>query len=255
MHHNMQHIGPYTLHKTLATGTFGTIFLAQHERSPEHVVLKTLKMSSNVRLGRDLFPLGDRLRELSHPALLPTLASDFTHEPPYVVTAHAPGGTLEQRIAQASHGGLPLDDAMTIIHAIASALTYLHQQQIIHRGVQPSCILFDQQGQVSLAGMDLAVSTKSPFLSRVRTACYSAPEQEEGEASEPSDQYSLGVIAYELVLGTPPDQQSPAHLMRALERKEISSAVGRALLRATAEAPEQRWPSVAELVSRLRDHK
>jgi len=254
-----QVIGRYRLHKQLTTGTFGTLYLAEQEDSGTQVVLKVVSVPQGLRLRYDVFALGAYLLDLHHPSLLPTLEVNLDGVPPYVVTAFAAGGSLAQRIQRKASQPFPLSEAFAIIVQVGGALTYLHQQSIIHRGIQPVSIVFDSAGKALLTGFDLAMPTPLSGHTlqshQIGATHYMAPEQSEGSISEKSDQYALGAIAYELCTARrlkdagslvssqqrprPPRQFNPA----------LSAQADRAILRAISAHPNLRYDTVEAFIA------
>ena len=254
-------IGRYRLQKQLTKGTFGTLYLAEHQDTATLVVLKVLSAPQGLRLRYEVFSLGARLVALHNPAILPTLEVNLDGVLPYVVTALAAGGSLAQRIQHNTPYALPLPEAFAIIAQIGQALVYLHQQHIIHRGVQPASIVFDQIGKALLTGFDLAMLTPTSGHNlqshQIGATHYMAPEQSKGSISEKSDQYALGCIAYELCTGRrlkdagslassqqrprPPRQLNPALPIQA----------DRAILRAVSANPDLRYDTVEAFVAAL----
>src|SRR5581483_730430 len=149
------------------------------------------------------------------PSILPILNVRLDNIPPYIVSAYADGGSLQNRIHRHAPHALPLKEAISIVTQIGEALFYLHQHNIIHRAVQPTSILFDNTDKALLTGLDLAIMAFSikHFLPlnpmAVGAINYMAPEQFRGLANEKSDQYALGCIAYELCTGRLPYKEPP----------------------------------------------
>jgi serine/threonine protein kinase len=255
-------IGGYRLHKQLTTGTFGTLYLAEQQNTATSVVLKVLSVPQGLRLRYEVFSLGTRLLDLHHPAILPTLEVNLDGIPPYVVTALAAGGSLAQRIQQSTPHALPLPETFAIITRVGQALAYLHQQHVIHRGVQPASIVFDQAGKALLTGFDLAMlaptSGHNLQSHQIGATHYMAPEQSKGSISEKSDQYALGCIAYELCTGRRLKEASSLasfQQQRPSPPRQFNSALpiqaDRAILRAVATNPDLRYDTVEAFVVAL----
>src|SRR5207302_7022778 len=132
--------------RSLTTGTFGALYLAEIQETGTLVVLKVVSVPEGLRLHHDIFSLGESLISLRHPSILPTLDVYLNDPTPYIVSAYVEGGSLQERIHRYEQTALPLQEAINIITQIGQALLYLHQQSIIHRGVQPASILFDNVG-------------------------------------------------------------------------------------------------------------
>src|SRR5689334_8801342 len=122
----------YSLERELGHGGMATVYLALDRKLQRQVAIKVLRPELAASLGADRF-----LREiqisarLSHPHILPLhdsgeIAGHLFYAMPYVE-----GESLRQRLDR--EGQLPLDDALGIVQAVGSALTYAHQQGVVHR--------------------------------------------------------------------------------------------------------------------------
>jgi hypothetical protein len=203
---NGKELGSYRLSKLLMRGRFGDLYLAEHRVLEGQVIMKILPIEAagNEGLG-SLFALDERtLVSLSHPYLLPVIEVQKEGTVSYVVLPYVPGGSLRDRIRERNLKPFSLQDGVTIISQIGQALAYLHEQHIVHRGLQPESVLFSAQGEAILGGLDLAIEANGCIPSSIGTAAYRAPEQFEGQISTSSDQYALGCIAYELFAGRHP---------------------------------------------------
>ncbi len=259
-----QVIGRYRLQKQLTTGTFGTLYLAESQDTRTLVVLKVVSIPEGLRLRYDVFPLGKHLVDLYHPFILQTLDVNLDGRPPYVVTAFAAGGSLAQRIQQNALHAFPFPEALTIITQVGQALAYLHQQHIIHRGVQPASIMFDSTGNALLTGFDLAMlaPTSGHTLQshQIGATHYMAPEQFSGMISEKSDQYALGCIAYELYTGHRFKQATAQSISQQRFRSSLaprqfnpalSIQIDKAIIRAVSLNSDHRYATVEAFVTAL----
>jgi hypothetical protein len=151
---------------------------------------------------------------------------------------------------------------------IASALDHAHAQGVLHRDVTPANILFDAHGRLFLCDFGLAKHAQGPSeLTRagmvIGTPLYMSPEQGAARAlGPPSDQYSLGVIAYRLLAGKVPfSADSPIALLHktlfepppppSSWNPTLPPAVDDVLARVLAKSPEERYESCAAFVAAL----
>ena len=125
----------------------------------------------------------------------------------YLVMEYLEGKNLEE-ILQAT-GPLPTSAATMITARVADALHYSHQREIIHRDVKPSNVFVTPRGEVKLTDFGIAYTPQKPTLTQkgmaIGTPAYMSPEQIKGQRPDHrSDIFSLGIVLYELVTGSPP---------------------------------------------------
>jgi tRNA A-37 threonylcarbamoyl transferase component Bud32 len=162
---------------------------------------------------------------------------------------------------------MPHADMLRIVEAVGSALDYAHGRGVIHRDVKPSNIMLERDGRTILTDFGLALRLSEGTIGDTfGSPHYISPEQARNSASAvpQSDLYSLGVVAYELLVGvTPFDDPSatalamqhillPVPSPRALN-PALSEGVEWVLLKVLAKAPEERYSSGASFVAALRD--
>ncbi|WP_457630654.1 serine/threonine-protein kinase [Oceanithermus sp.] len=157
---------------------------------------------------------------LRHPNLLRGYAGKPFGDRAFVALEYMPGGTLENLIRNGHR--FSTEEALSYIGQLASALIYLHGRGIIHQDVKPSNVfLADKVVKLGDFGVARTKDNHKPF-ERAGSPFYMAPELFRGQAASPaSDAYSLGVLAYELLLGRRPfygdsfDALMAAHLTQA----------------------------------------
>ena len=177
-------------------------------------------------------------------------------QPPYLVMELVDGPSLETVLAGGS-----LDDSRTmdIVAQAAAGLQAAHAAGMIHRDIKPPNLLLAPGGTVKITDFGIAHTIGSAPLTAsgelVGTPGYLAPERAMGERATPaSDLYSLGMLAYECLAGTPPFRGTPlevalAHRDRPLPPLPPSVAVGVAALvmRLAAKDPARRLSDAAEV--------
>ena len=182
----------------------------------------------------------------------------------YIVTELLGGGTLSDKLGTP----LPVAETVKLLEPIADALDYAHSQGVVHRDVKPSNVLLTDRGAPVLSDFGLAKMMESSSRltatgSVMGTPQYMSPEQCAGEeAGAPSDLYSLGVMAYEMLCGTVPyDAPTPmavimAHLQKPLPlprsmNPALSEGVEAILLKALAKSPADRYESAQAFIAAL----
>ena len=261
-------IGNYCIEQVIASGSFGTVYLARHLHLKQRTVV--IKILHAVHLGsneeREQFlqeaEILETLKGLAN--ILPLLDVGIDGNVPYMIAEYAQQGSLRMLIRQRGLP-LPLPEVLTIIAQVGQGLQNAHDQGIVHRDLKPENILFNAKGEVLLAdfGISTVLSTASVKYTQVAgTPAYMAPEQFRGEICKESDQYALACIAYELLTGcklfkapdflsmgflhateppTPPRQHNP----------QIPRSVEYALLKALSKQRTERYPSVSAFVTVL----
>jgi len=143
------------------------------------------------------------------------------------------------------------------LHQLANALQNLHNKRIIHRDVKPENMFLTADNQIMLGELGIAiVAPRSPDerVESAGSAGYMAPEQFAGKPCYASDQYALGMVAYEWLVGERPFQGTSMHIAMqqmfssppSLREKvpSISPAREVVVLKALAKDPNERYPSV-----------
>ncbi len=261
-------IGNYRITSEIASGSFGSVFLAHHVYLKQRIAV--IKLLHAVHLGseeeKEQFLQEAQILEMlkGMPHILPLLDVGIDENTPYLITEYAELGSLRQRLMKRG-GGLPVQDALTIITQVGEGLQNAHNQNIVHRDLKPENILFNAKNEALLAdfGISTVLSTTSIKLTAILgTPAYMAPEQFRGEVSKESDQYALGCIAYELLTGKKPFNAQDFVAMGFLHTSEkptpprqynqqIPSGIEYAILRAMSKQRSDRFARVEDFVRTL----
>jgi eukaryotic-like serine/threonine-protein kinase len=258
-----QQLGNYHLIRLLGEGSFSEVYLGEHIYSGSEVAIKILQAQVK---GADLPSFlneAQTIARLNHPNIIQVLEFGVQGDVPFLVMTYAPHGTLRQRHVRGSI--LSLTQTIVYMRQIASALQHAHDQKLIHRDVKPENILVGHNGEILLGDFGVALLAQTTLLADSRqvagTAAYMAPEQLQGKPRTASDQYALGVLAYEWLCGERPFQGSFTELagqhMFALppplreKIPAISPDVEQVVLTALAKDPSQRFASVQAFAKAL----
>ena len=207
--------GKIRLIRKLGQGRTSVVYLAEDADLGRRVALKALRPS----YARDAKAVERFKREARamaacpHPSIVPVHSVGETDAGvPYFIMEHIEGETLRQRLDRKSK--LPLHQVARIVTGVAGGLTRAHELGLVHRDVKPSDILIEQSsGRILVTDFGLAkiVSRSEPLATLTRTGEvmgtpeYLSPEQaESGSVDARSDQYSLAVMAFEMIAGRLP---------------------------------------------------
>jgi serine/threonine protein kinase len=252
-------LGHYRLIEEVGRGGMATVCRAIDTRSNTEVAIKVLSptISGDNRFVRRFKREGSLLAGLKHPNIVPILGYGDSKGMAYMVMPFIKGDSLQDRLER---GKISKKERERWITQIADALMFAHKQGIIHRDVKPSNVMIDKSGNALLTDFGLArevegsnTLTGSMLLG---TPAYMAPEQGRGDPVDArSDQYSFGVILYQLLTGKLPfEADSPMgtvlkHIQEPVPRptryvSDMSPALERVILKCLAKDPEYRYPSV-----------
>jgi tetratricopeptide (TPR) repeat protein/tRNA A-37 threonylcarbamoyl transferase component Bud32 len=265
---NGENVGAYRIVEKLGQGGMATVYRAYHPALDRYVAIKVMHPAFTedpnflARFQRE----ARIVAKLDHPHIVPIYDYAEHHGQPYLVMRFIEGETLKARMQR---GLLEWREVLCIAQAVGDALTYAHGQGVLHRDIKPSNVILTPEGSVYLTDFGLARMAQAgeSTLSRdmmVGTPQYISPEQAKGvkELDARTDVYSLGVVLYELLVGQPPfTADTPYaiihdHIFAPLPlpgelNPDLSEPVQRVLLRALAKEPDDRFQSVAELVTAL----
>jgi serine/threonine-protein kinase len=259
----------YRIEGEVGSGGMATVYLAHDLKHDRKVAVKVLRPEVGNQVGVDRFLREIRIAAtLSHPNILPLFDSGEADGLLYYVTPYIEGRSLADRLE--AEGTLPVEEAVTTIREVGDALARAHGEGVVHRDIKPQNILFEF-GHVRVADFGLARALDVAGGDRltqtgiaVGTPHYMSPEQLEGASSEDarSDVYSLGCLAYELLVGAPPFTGPTAqavvagHLTKPVppvreHRPEVPLGLEAAVQRALAKEPDQRFQTVTEMTEAL----
>jgi serine/threonine protein kinase len=235
------------------------VFKAMSARGDETVAIKfyPLEISRNRALMERLRSSIQSVSQLKDPNILPILNFNVHAGRPYVVMPFMESGSLQNRI---DFGALQAMNAEVVIGGLTSALEAAHSKGIIHGNLKPSKILFDEEGNIQLDGLAESALRRSRAyrvnVSQDDSFDYRAPEVKAGGDVTPlADQYSLGLIALQMLTSLPIEVASTAlDMIRRQGRDQITrpspfvldlpKRMIAVLMQALSGDPSQRFPTV-----------
>ena len=206
----------YVIKEELGRGAFGVVYLAHDSVTDISVAIKTIpeevaREKSEIDEIRVNFKL---IHKVSHPhiASVHNLEFDESTGRYFLIMEYVKGDSLKDHRKSYPGRKIPFEKAVEIISQIAEALDYAHKQSIIHRDVKPENIKIDSHGVIKVLDFGLASEIRSSMgrMSKMvfdtsGTRPYMSPEQMMGKYQDAaSDNYSLGVVFYEMVSGRVP---------------------------------------------------
>ncbi len=280
--------GRFTIEALLGEGGMGTVYRAVDTRLERRVALKLLRIDARVAPDDRTSGAERLLREaraaaaLEHPNAIGIHEVGEIGDTPYIAMELVVGRTLRAYVGDAS---VPLASRVEWLTDVARALSAAHRRGLVHRDIKPDNVMVREDGKVKVLDFGIASLPRAGATS-IRSAVggadappwymtlarstlagtprYMAPEQLRGEAVDGrADQFAWGVMAYELLSGSPPWRGSnvsltvladvlendPAPLRSVAPR--VSPALERVVHRTLAKAVEDRFASMDALVAAL----
>jgi len=206
----------YTILRTLGAGGMGEVYLVQHPRLPRYDALKVLGATVSCDDEyRQRFNLeADMVATLWHPHIVTIYDRGEFEGQLWIAMEYVEGTDASHLLADWYPDGMPPEEVVRVITAVADALDYAHSRKLLHRDVKPANILLgfpdSDDERVMLADFGIArwigqASGLTGTNMTVGTVAYAAPEQLKGEDIDGhADQYALAATAYHLLTGAPP---------------------------------------------------
>jgi serine/threonine protein kinase len=259
-------LGNYQLVRLLGQGGFADVYLGEHIHLKSLAAIKVLYTRLTDELRENFLNEARILARLTHPHIIHTLEFGLeANGVPFLVMDYASQGTIRQR--HPSGIRVPLATVVEYVRQVADGLQYAHDQKLIHRDLKPDNLLIGANSELLLSDFGVAIVSQTTTRSQtaekgiIGTMAYMAPEQLQGKAQRASDQYGLGIMAYEWLCGTRPFQGTvievfnqhlsvpPTPLREHIP--ELSPLVEQVVLKALEKDPARRFASVKEFALAL----
>ena len=264
-----QRLGPYQITGLLGRGGMGIVYLGRDTRLDRPVAIKALPAAFmhddrfRARLRREAMAAA----ALSHPGIATVFTLEEFDGRLYLVREYVAGRTLRETLRR---GSLPIDEILAMAGDIARALAAAHAQGIIHRDLKPENVMHGDGGGIKVVDFGLARFEHAGGLTALTrtggaggTPGYMAPEVLRGDPVDTrADQFSFGVLLYELVAGRRPFEAADdtATVARILETEPAALAeanpdcpdrLARLVATCLAKAPRDRYPTTDALAVEL----
>ena len=258
-------LGEYEILGELGRGGMASVYLAHDIALDRRVAIKVMApaLLSGEGMAERFKREARTAASLSHPNIIPIYAVRETEQTLYFVMKLIEGRPLDSIIHEI--GPLPIPMVQAIVHQVGSALGYAHKRGVVHRDVKAANVMVDSDGWAVVTDFGIAKVAEAHGLTvtgaTVGTPSYMSPEQcGAKDLTGASDQYSLGVVAYEMLTGRLPFtavsvmaimyahfHQPPPPITNV--RPDVPADLAAAVMRMLEKEPEQRWPNMEAAVA------
>lgn len=259
--------GEYDVERELARGGMGVIFKATEVGLRRAVALKVLlpELGLRVRTAERFKREARMVAELDHPNIIPVYRVGRLGGIFFIAMKFIEGRSLGLIVD--TQGALPVPVALHVLRGATRALAYAHDRAIIHRDIKGANILVDEDGRVMVSDFGVALRASEVNLTAdgtvIGTPLFMSPEQCAGRRTGPqSDQYSLGVVGFQMLSGAVPfTGDTIAGVMQhhfftpapdvCQARDDVPPALGDVLNRTLAKDPAARFPTTRDMLAAL----
>ena len=258
----------YELEELSGTGGMSNVYRAYDSLLERRVAIKVLheRYSNDTEYVERFRREAMAIARLSHPNIVTVIDRGEWEEHQFIVFEYIEGETLKELVVR--EGPLSVRDSLVLVSEIARGLAFAHRHGVVHRDVKPHNVIIDLEGKPKVTDFGIArsldreegLTTTGTLLG---TSDYLAPEQASGApVSERSDQYSLGVLLYELLTGEVPYpaeslvQAAMRHVNDPVpsvrkSRPDVPLAVDELVRTAMQKQPDDRFASTEAFVTAL----
>ncbi|MDX2122723.1 MAG: Ig-like domain-containing protein [Gemmatimonadota bacterium] len=261
-------LGDYEILRELGRGGMATVYLAHDIALDRKVAIKVMAPAL-ILMGEGMSERFKReartAANLAHPHIIPIYTVKSSGKSLFFVMKFIAGRSLEQIIKDI--GPMPVPMVKAILQQVTSALGYAHRHGIVHRDIKPANIMIDEEGFSVVTDFGIAKVAENRALTMtgiaVGTPSYMSPEQcAAKDITGKSDQYSLGVVAYEMLTGRQPFEGDSAMAIMFAHfneqprpigeiRTDCPPEVAQAVMRMLEKAPDKRYGTMEEAANGL----
>ena len=199
-------VGRYEIQRRLGRGGMGTVYVAHDPVLGRMVAIKVFAGDLDVPDARERFSREARAAAaLNHPNIVTVYDFGEFASQPYIVMEYVPGETLANVIRRKV--ATSMSDKLRWMEELCAGAGYAHQMSVVHRDIKPANLMLDRSGRLKILDFGIArmLGIASNTSVMIGTPGYMAPEQITGDpVDHRSDQFSIGVVFYELLSYTEP---------------------------------------------------
>lgn len=262
--------GRYELHRRLARGGMADVFLARDQLLGRPVAVKVLfpEYATDPKFVERFRREAQAAANLNHPNIVSIYDWGEELGTYYIVMEYVEGQSLAQILRR--DGSLTVEQVTRVALDVAAALGFAHDGGVVHRDVKPGNVLVSPKGEMKVADFGIATAMSANADANLTqtgavmgTATYFSPEQAQGhKVDHRSDLYSLGVLMYEMLVGTPPfTGETPVSIAYKHVQEpvvpitehgvDIPGPLAAITMKLLSKKPDNRYPSAEALLADL----
>jgi serine/threonine protein kinase len=259
--------GKYKIYDEVGSGGFATVYLGRNMETNEIVAIKVLSRQFTrepryVERFRREAGLAERLK---HPNVVRIFDHGIEDEMHFLVMEFVEGLTLNELVER--KGSLSVEETVSFAEQACAGLQAAYQAGVVHRDIKPANLMITPGGTVKIMDFGIARMESMAGLTQsgmfMGTPRYISPEMARGASADiRADLYSLGLLAYEMLVGAPPfDAENPWAVLRlqiekdpdpiTASRADVPAWLEAAIFKALAKDPAQRYQSPGEMLAAL----
>ena len=256
--------GDFEVTEELARGGMGVVFRAREVELGRPVAIKVLasELAITPRAAERFKREARMVAELEHPNIVPVYRVGQVADILFIAMKFIEGRSLGKILE--THGALAVPVVLHVLRSVLRPLAYAHDRGIVHRDVKGDNILIDGDGRALVSDFGVAVRSADVTLTVdgtvIGTPAFMSPEQCRGKRAGPqSDQYSVGIVAFQMLTGRVPFESetlagfiqhhlfTPHPDLRAA-RDDLPAELLGTINRALAKDPEARFASTRDML-------
>ncbi len=259
--------GEYDVEGEIGRGGMAVVYRATETALRRPIALKVLRPDIGIsasavqRFKRE----AQTVASLDHPNIIPVYRVGQLGGVLHIAMKFIEGRSLD--VILDAQGALPVPAVLAVLRAAARGLAFANERGIVHRDVKAANILIDTDGRVMVSDFGVALRASDVTLTTagtlIGTPAYMSPEQCSGKRAGPqSDQYSLAVVAFQMLTGsTPFESDTLAGIIQhhfftpppdlRIARQDIPPALLEVIARALSKSAAQRFGSTSEMLAAL----